>query len=637
MYGVGVSGPLPTPIIGAGIQNEMLALSRPNIFLETMTAMNTFAPIGRSPLPQIISNYNGPVIYNNSLYPMTQSPVNPMMMNPILPPPWTNPVMANHLMINPAFSPSMMTNSMMPPPWTNPVFSGRPIMANPMMINQTFSGSMMTNQMIKNFVPGNSMMINALQQRPMINSYTMYNTMNNMYGFNSLVNSNNFPQIMNGPLQNNPFYNPSYYQINLPQTINQTINNNISSPFDTIPANLYPQGMLILLEKCVDIADEIIMNNKGRRVRIEHYTIHGTKALFSIPVPATFLPYDPLGKRKHFYDPKTGKTIAAIGSRAGLTVTGFAPDIKLEPYPVPDYAWWYACSPTAAGMMMGHYDRHGYPNMIGANVPDAELTSFSTPFVPGFLSSDYYLLGFYMNNSTASNPPLPTLLCNQAITSAGHITDFWSAPQSLLDPLPTGVPHAFDCLADFMGTNQLNVGTYYNPATGTTETISNPDGQTTFWWYDDGNPLTSATIAADPRIINSSGMYGMVEYARFKGYSATAFSQRPDFWVAANAPTSINPGFSFLNYKNEISAGRPVLLHVQNGTYDHTVLAFGYYEDVTTTPPTREMLLRDTWTATTTAFHSMPWGGTYPNSIDPSYPLECYLITCFTITSAPVP
>ncbi|MBN1226874.1 MAG: hypothetical protein JXA79_07770, partial [Deltaproteobacteria bacterium] len=168
-------------------------------------------------------------------------------------------------------------------------------------------------------------------------------------------------------------------------------------------------------------------------------------------------------------------------------------------------------------------------------------------------------------------------------------------------------------------------------------TISNPDGQTTFWWYDDGNPLTSSIIALDPGIINSSGMYGMVEYARFKGYSATAFSQRPDFWVGANAPTSFNPGFSFLQYKNEIAAGKPVLLHVQNGTYDHTVIGFGYYEDVTTSPPTQKILLRDTWTATTTAFHSMPWGGTYPNSINPAYPLECYLVTCFTIISAPVP
>ena len=25
-----------------------------------------------------------------------------------------------------------------------------------------------------------------------------------------------------------------------------------------------------------------------------------------------------------------------------------------------DYDWWYGCSPTSAGMIMGHYDRNGY-------------------------------------------------------------------------------------------------------------------------------------------------------------------------------------------------------------------------------------------------------------------------------------
>ena len=57
---------------------------------------------------------------------MTQSPVNPMMVNPVLPSPWSYPMMAN-----------------------------------PMMISQTFSGPMMTNQMVKNFVPGNPMTINV--------------------------------------------------------------------------------------------------------------------------------------------------------------------------------------------------------------------------------------------------------------------------------------------------------------------------------------------------------------------------------------------------------------------------------------------------------------------------------------------
>ena len=26
----------------------------------------------------------------------------------------------------------------------------------------------------------------------------------------------------------------------------------------------------------------------------------------------------------------------------------------------PSYGWWYGCSPTSAGMMMGYYDQKGY-------------------------------------------------------------------------------------------------------------------------------------------------------------------------------------------------------------------------------------------------------------------------------------
>ncbi len=31
---------------------------------------------------------------------------------------------------------------------------------------------------------------------------------------------------------------------------------------------------------------------------------------------------------------------------------------------VPSYHWIYGCSPTAAGMLLGYYDSHGYPNLV---------------------------------------------------------------------------------------------------------------------------------------------------------------------------------------------------------------------------------------------------------------------------------
>ena len=43
---------------------------------------------------------------------------------------------------------------------------------------------------------------------------------------------------------------------------------------------------------------------------------------------------------------------------------------------MPDYDWWYGCSPTATGMVLGKYDRDGYGVMSYDDIApggDAEL------------------------------------------------------------------------------------------------------------------------------------------------------------------------------------------------------------------------------------------------------------------------
>ena len=46
----------------------------------------------------------------------------------------------------------------------------------------------------------------------------------------------------------------------------------------------------------------------------------------------------------------------------------------VNPLPgAPNYDWWYGCSPTSAGMLMGYYDNNGYAGlnytpMSGADV-----------------------------------------------------------------------------------------------------------------------------------------------------------------------------------------------------------------------------------------------------------------------------
>ena len=47
-----------------------------------------------------------------------------------------------------------------------------------------------------------------------------------------------------------------------------------------------------------------------------------------------------------------------------------------------DYDWWYGCSPTAAGMIMGHYDRNGYGTLNLDN-----LASYETLSSPVFYTS----------------------------------------------------------------------------------------------------------------------------------------------------------------------------------------------------------------------------------------------------------
>jgi hypothetical protein len=67
---------------------------------------------------------------------------------------------------------------------------------------------------------------------------------------------------------------------------------------------------------------------------------------------------------------------------------------------VPNYDWWYGCSPTATGMMVGYYDNKGYPNLVPGGL--AELNSF--PSTPG--SWDY--------------------ISQNAIASPRHVYDFYS-------------------------------------------------------------------------------------------------------------------------------------------------------------------------------------------------------------------
>lgn len=221
----------------------------------------------------------------------------------------------------------------------------------------------------------------------------------------------------------------------------------------------------------------------------------------------------------------------------------------------PAYDWWYGCSPTSAGMMMGYYDNNGYSGFRYDNlVPGgtAELSTFS--------------------GSTGWNA-----LANNVIASQGHVNDFYKGGYLASGDDATSQLHNFNSLADFMGTSQ--------------DSVSNVNGSTTFWYYTDGAKFT-ARDAIKLGVSNRDGMYGILEYMRYAGYDAAQLYTQHIYSTATPL------GFSFADYKAEINAGRVVMLHVEG----HSMFGYGYGDG-------ELVYLNDTWSS---GPHTMTWGGSYP-------------------------
>lgn len=250
----------------------------------------------------------------------------------------------------------------------------------------------------------------------------------------------------------------------------------------------------------------------------------------------------------------------------------------------PDYDWWYGCSPTSAGMMMGYYDRNGYGGLYYDNLVPGGQAELST-FGPG------------------------PYIANDAIASKGHTDHFYpgdmvTAYGNSGDDIPGRTSAQFDSLADFMGTSQDSVG--------------NSNGSTSFWNCVDGSRLYASNIFGyGPYYYNTSGMFGMWEYVEYTGYG----SEDPDsnFFNQYIKGYGNNPnmGFTFTDYMAEIDAGRVVMIHVEG----HSMFGYGY------DALTNEIILHDT---SSPAEHSMTWGGSY-------YDMELYGVTCFIPTGGEVP
>lgn len=224
--------------------------------------------------------------------------------------------------------------------------------------------------------------------------------------------------------------------------------------------------------------------------------------------------------------------IAALGcgwaSFAGAESLGFYQQGGVTKLAGPAYDWWYGCSPTSAGMMMGYYDQKGYGGLnYNKLVPGgvAEATTFPIP-----------------NNWS--------YLANTTIASWGYVTDFYRYANGTPDYNTSGKgassaygvsgddqarTHTSDCLADFMGTSQWALG--------------NVNGSTTFYYYPDGTRLYAKDVYNAH--ITNDGMLGMDEYFRFAGYGTGDLSADKNFYTQAIKKPGMSQGFAFADYKDD--------------------------------------------------------------------------------------
>jgi hypothetical protein len=239
---------------------------------------------------------------------------------------------------------------------------------------------------------------------------------------------------------------------------------------------------------------------------------------------------------------------------------------------VPAFTWCYGCSATSAAMLMGYYDNGSFPNMYtgpanGGVCPMNNVTYWGSTTYPG--------------GTCGECPISATHNGIDGRSTKGHVDDYWVDIESAAqDPYITGswTAHSDDCTADFMGTSR--------------SAKSNIDGSTTFYYTNDGSPLHDYT-GAEPA--KRDGAHGMKLYVESCGYSVASqgnFNQR----IAGY--NGVSAGFTFNDYKAEVDAGRPVLIHVVG----HTMLGVGYDDSG------QKVYLHDTWDHSQ---HNMIWAGMY--------------------------
>jgi hypothetical protein len=268
--------------------------------------------------------------------------------------------------------------------------------------------------------------------------------------------------------------------------------------------------------------------------------------------------------------------------RASVSLPKPNPAMGTNTITVPTYNWVFGCSSVSGAMILGYYDRNGYPNMyVGpANSGLAPLNN-SITYWPT-----------WTDVTSTSYPNLPLAGSHNGVdgrVTRGSIDDYWIQYNSAAnDPYITGswTQHTWSdgqAIGDYMKTSQ--------------SVYLNTDGSTNFWNYVSSSALLTCadmeTGAGSPghTLSWNDGTYGRKLFYEARGYTVTTcYNQKTDNTIAG--------GFSFAQYKAEIDAGRPVMLNLTG----HTVVGVGYND-------TGNMIyLHDTWHQDGST-QAMPWTG----------------------------
>lgn len=284
-------------------------------------------------------------------------------------------------------------------------------------------------------------------------------------------------------------------------------------------------------------------------------------------------------------------TINTIVNRQTLGIT----DSEVILFNVPTSKWTYGCGPTAAGMVMGYYDRAGFPDMYTGPCNNGVCPLTNLGQGTKSRDSDYPVPGSCYIIATEKGL--------DGVYDHAHVDDYWVSygddrpdpwEDDPNDPDDYSWPeHEWElCLADFMGTNQWKWD-----SDGDKENDCNTDGSTMFWYYEDGSKLYGYGSPRSWGLPSTSTAHGIKLFAESRGYIVDEiYNQLTDAYYG-------NGGFTYNEFKNEINNGRPVLSFWQKSSGEgHLMVGIGYKES------TNEIYIHDTWDNN---IHKVGWDGQY--------------------------